>query len=110
VVMGETRYAMVPVGRFQVMALDNTGTRQQVPFLIYDYSMNSVLGRGMTSTETRYFIVPAGNYKVRLENAPSGMDEIRPVQVSVGQTQNLTIGGAATQPTQEGQIDSYPTE
>jgi len=110
VVMGETRYAAVPLGRFQVLALDNTGTRQQYPFLIYDYSMNAVLGRGMTSIETRYFLVPAGNYKIRLENAPSGMDEIRPVQVSVGQTQNLTIGGPAKVPTEEGATDTYPTE
>ena len=54
-----------------------------------------MLGRGMTSTEVRYFIVPVGEYKVRIENSPTGLDEIRPVQVSMGQTQNILIGTAS---------------
>jgi hypothetical protein len=110
VVVGETRYASVPVGRFQLMYYDQTGTRGQVPFLIYDYGLNAVLGRGMTSTEAKYFIVPAGNYKVRLENTPSGMDEIRPVQVSFGGTQNISIGSATVTPTeQQGSGTPTPT-
>lgn len=104
VVMGESRYASVPVGRFQVIYFDESGTRRQVPFLIYDYGLDEVLGRGMTSTEIRYFIVPTGDYKIRLENAPSGVDEIRPVQVSFGRTQNITIGGMVEEeePDEEG--------
>jgi hypothetical protein len=98
VIMGETRYVPVQLGRFQLMYYDETGTRRQVPFAIYDYGMNTVLGRGMTSTQIKYFIMPTGNYKVRLENSPSGMDEIRPVQVSLGRIQNLTIGSMAQEP------------
>ena len=91
VLMGQDVYASIPVGRFQVIFSDSQG-RSQVPFLIYDYNLRTMLGRGMTSTEVRYFIVPVGEYKVRIENSPSGMDEIRPVQVGMGQTQNIHIG------------------
>lgn len=92
---GQDRYASVPLGRFQILYSslggDGLPSRQQVPFLIYDYNLRTVLGKGMTSTDLRYFIVPAGNYKVRLENSQSGLDEIRPVQVTFGGTQNITI-------------------
>ena len=91
VLMGQDVYASVPVGRFQVIFSDAQG-RSQVPFLIYDYNLRTMLGRGMTSTEVRYFIVPVGEYKVRIENSPTGLDEIRPVQVNMGQTQNILIG------------------
>ena len=102
VVLGETRYVQVPVGRFQLVYFDNSGTRRQMPFLIYDYSLGAVLGRGMTSTEVRYFIVPVGNYKVRVENSSSGLDEIRPVEVTYGRTQNITIGGVVQEQTPAG--------
>mgnify|MGYP001206064985 FL=1 len=91
VLMGQEVYATIPLGRFQVIFSDSQG-RSQVPFLIYDYNLRTMLGRGMTSTEVRYFIVPVGEYKVRIENSPTGLDEIRPVQVSIGQTQNILIG------------------
>ena len=91
VLMGQEVYATIPIGRFQVIFSDSQG-RSQVPFLIYDYNLRTMLGRGMTSTEVRYFIVPVGEYKVRIENSPTGLDEIRPVQVSMGQTQNILIG------------------
>ncbi|MEW6752626.1 MAG: hypothetical protein AB1505_16825 [Candidatus Latescibacterota bacterium] len=96
VVMGQSRYVRVPVGRFQLLFSSAQG-RVQVPFLIYDYGMNEVLGRGMTSTDVRYFIVPEGTYKVRVESTAGAIDEIRPVQVSFGRTQNVTIGPAATE-------------
>lgn len=91
VLMGQEMYATIPIGRFQVIFSDAQG-RSQVPFLIFDYNLRTMLGRGMTSTEVRYFIVPVGEYKVRIENSPTGVDEIRPVQVSMGQTQNILIG------------------
>ena len=91
VLMGQEMYATIPIGRFQVIFSDAQG-RSQVPFLIFDYNLQTMLGRGMTSTEVRYFIVPVGEYKVRIENSPTGVDEIRPVQVSMGQTQNILIG------------------
>ena len=91
VIMGQEVYTTIPIGRFQLIYSDSQG-RSQVPFLIYDYNLRTMLGRGMTSTEVRYFILPVGEYKVRIENSPSGLDEIRPVQVSMGQTQNILIG------------------
>ena len=91
ILMGQEVYTTIPIGRFQVIFSDSQG-RSQVPFLIYDYNLRTMLGRGMTSTEVRYFIVPVGEYKVRIENSPTGLDEIRPVQVNMGQTQNILIG------------------
>lgn len=93
---GEDRYVQVPVGRFQIMYSNESG-RAQVPFLIYDYTLKTVMGKGLTSTEVRYFIAPVGDYKVRIENSASGVDEIRPVQVTFGRPQNITIGPAPTQ-------------
>ena len=91
VLMGQEMYATIPIGRFQVIFSDAQG-RSQVPFLIFDYNLRTMLGRGMTSTEVRYFIVPEGEYKIRIENSPTGLDEIRLVQVSMGRTQNIHIG------------------
>jgi hypothetical protein len=94
--MGQEAYVTIPIGRFQLIFFEGS-ERRQVPFLIYDYNLRTVLGRGMTSTEVRYFIVPTGEYKVRIENlASSGSDEIRPVQVNMGQTQNIIIGPPPT--------------
>jgi hypothetical protein len=97
--MGEMRYVQIPIGRFQltysVASPEGGQERRQVPFLIYDYNMNTVLGKGMTSTEVRYFILPVGTYKVRLENYSTGIDEIRPVQIGFGRPQNLTIAPPA---------------
>ena len=104
VLMGQEVYATIPLGRFQVIFSDAQG-RSQVPFLIYDYNLRTMLGRGMTSTEVRYFIVPVGEYKVRIENSPTGLDEIRPVQVNMGQTQNILIGPPPS-PAQPGEGDS----
>ncbi len=101
VLMGQEMYATIPIGRFQVIFSDAQG-RSQVPFLIFDYNLRTMLGRGMTSTEVRYFIVPVGEYKVRIENSPTGVDEIRPVQVSMGQTQNILIGPSPS-PAQPGE-------
>tara|TARA_B100000902_G_scaffold387187_1_gene430903 strand:+ start:291 stop:1052 length:762 start_codon:yes stop_codon:yes gene_type:complete len=99
--MGQEVYATIPVGRFQLIFFEGQ-ERSQMPFLIYDYNLRTVLGRGMTSTEVRYFIVPTGEYKVRIENlVGSGSDDIRPVQVRMGQTQNIIIGP----PPSPGQID-----
>jgi hypothetical protein len=103
---GVDRYVQVPVGRFQILYSAESG-RAQVPFLIYDYGMKTVLGKGLTSTEVRYFIAPVGDYKIRIENASSGIDEIRPVQVSFGRPQNITIGPAPVEevPAGTGQTD-----
>lgn len=99
--MGEERYAQIPIGRFQILFSTSQG-RAQIPFLIYDYNMRTMLGKGMTSTEVRYFIVPVGNYKIRIENSPTGLDEIRLVQVSFGRTQNIIIAPAPS-PEQPGE-------
>ncbi|MFH1566666.1 MAG: hypothetical protein ABIL09_01610 [Gemmatimonadota bacterium] len=87
--LGEEKYIPVPVGRFTVRVTDNSGPLQ-VPFLISDYGMRAVLGKGMTSTMVRHFIVPAGRvYKISIENLPAGVHEIRPLEV--------TYGGSPTQ-------------
>ena len=64
----------------------------------------------MTSTEVRYFIMPVGEYKVRIENSPTNVDEIRPVQISMGQTQNILIGPppSPAQPGEGGEGDAQP--
>ena len=80
---GLEKYVSVKVGRFQVRLV---GERfgGSMPFLIMDYSMRTVLGKGMTSSQVRHFIVPENQYKIRLENSPTGLDEIRPVEVVYG--------------------------
>ncbi|MBT5055544.1 MAG: hypothetical protein HOM68_03290 [Gemmatimonadetes bacterium] len=98
VVMGEPRYATPQVGRFMLRVLaDNARSSSgavQLPFLITDYNMRTVLGKGMTSTEVRHFIVPAGRtYKVRIENSPTGRDEIREVEVHFGGLTHIEIDG-----------------
>ncbi|MBT4496780.1 MAG: hypothetical protein HOC74_03620 [Gemmatimonadetes bacterium] len=110
--MGEMRYVQIPIGRFQLLyfaaSAEGGQERRQVPFLIYDYNMSTVLGKGMTSTEVRYFILPVGTYKVRLENSSTGIDEIRPVQVGFGRPQNLSIAPqqAPETPGEEGEATS----
>jgi hypothetical protein len=81
VVMGEEVFKRVPVGRFQVLFTGGEGFGSQVPFLIMDYNMRTVLGNGMTSTEVRHFVVPEGVYKIRIENSPTGLDEIKHLEV-----------------------------
>ena len=102
IVMGEDRYATIPIGRFQIRFLGSEGTPQQVPFVILDYRARTLLGKGMTSLEVRHFLLPTGRtYKIRIENAPSGLDVIRPVEVRFGGVAQLTIGEpASTEPDQ----------
>ncbi len=79
--MGEEVYKTVQVGRFQVLFNGGDGFGSQVPFLIMDYNMRTVLGNGMTSPDVRHFVVPVGIYKLRIENSPTGMDEIKHLEV-----------------------------
>jgi hypothetical protein len=95
--MGQERSLRIPVGRFQLICADDKGPTQ-MPFLIYDFNLRTVLGKGMTSTELRYFIAPVGRYKVRIENAPTGRDEIRSVGIAFGQTRHIRIGPAPAKP------------
>lgn len=98
--MGVEGYVPVPVGRFQVIFSGGDQFGSQVPFLIMDYNMRSILGRGMTSSEVRHFIVPEGVYKIRMENLQAGLDEIRPVEVVRGRITplNINLGAAQDQP------------
>jgi hypothetical protein len=90
----------VRVGRVQVIVTGGEGFSSQIPFLFMDYTMRTVLGKGMTSSEIKYFIVPVGSYKIRLENSPSGVDEMRSLDVAFGRPTpvNIDLGGG----TQEG--------
>ncbi len=100
--MGLEGYVPVPVGRFQVIFTGGEQFGSQVPFLIMDYNMRSILGRGMTSSEVRHFIVPEGVYKIRMENLQVGLDEIRPVEVVRGRITPINIAIGGTQQEQPG--------
>ncbi len=88
--MGQESHIVVRVGRIQVLITGGQGF-SQIPFLFMDYTMRTVLGRGMTSGELRYFILPVGSYKIRLENSPSGLDEIRSFEVAFGRPTPVPI-------------------
>ena len=104
--LGEEKYVPVHVGRFSVRFTGGEELGRQIPFLIMDYNMRTVLGKGMTSSEIRYFIVPAGrSYKVRIENSPSGLDEFRPVEVTYGGITHITIESDSPQLEEEGGIE-----
>lgn len=94
--LGQEAHVRIPVGRFQVMFTAAGELSVQMPFLIMDYRMKSVLGKGLTSSELRHFIVPEGSYKIRMEHSPTGFDEIRPVDVSFGRITPVRIGTQAT--------------
>ena len=92
VTLGTEAWRQVRVGRFAVRFVGGDQFGRQIPFLIMDYNMRTVLGKGMTSSEVRYFIVPADrSYKVRIENSPSGFDEHRPVEVTFGNITHIQI-------------------
>ena len=56
----------------------------------------------MTSPEIRYFVLPTGRaYKIRIENSPTGVDEIRPVEVRFGSITQVRIGEPASTETQQ---------
>ncbi|MBT3343158.1 MAG: hypothetical protein HN712_05440 [Gemmatimonadetes bacterium] len=91
--MGEERFVPVPVGRFAIRFTGSAQTNTQIPFIIMDYPMRSVLGKAMTSSAVKHFLVPAGRtYKVRIENSPTGQDEIIPVEVGFGGITQMQIG------------------
>jgi hypothetical protein len=100
VVMGQEVYRRIPVGRFQVLFNDaNLGS--QIPFLIMDFNMRTILGQGMTSSEVRHFIVPEGDYKIRIENSNASLDEIKHLSVSFGRITPITFGQPAAVPSDE---------
>ena len=102
IAMGQETYVPVQVGRFAVRIQGESGEALQIPFLIMDYGMRTLLGRAMSSSEVRHFIVPAGrSYKIRVENSPTGITEIRSVDVSFGSVTQVQIAPAVT-PAQEG--------
>jgi len=89
--MGQEIYKTVRVGRFQVRFQGASSFGSQIPFLIFDWNMSTILGRGMTSSEVRRFIVPEGRYKIRIENSASGFDIIKPVEVNFGRITQVNI-------------------
>ena len=90
IVIGEEKYVPVQVGRFMVNVTRN-GARTQVPFLIWDYQLRTVLGRGMTSTQVRHFIARPGIYKIRIEMLSAAIDHIRDVEVNMGRVTPVYI-------------------
>lgn len=106
--MGQEIYVPVRVGRFQVQFQGGDTFGSQMPFLIMDYNMSSVLGKGMTSSEVKRFIVPEGRYKIRIENSPAAFDAIKQVDVSFGQITQVPIGTAETPQQQPEPTESEP--
>jgi len=90
IVLGEEKWVPVQVGRFMLNVTRN-GARTQVPFLVLDYQMRTVLGQGMTSTQVRHFIARPGIYKVRIEMLGSNIDQIRDVEVNMGRVTPISI-------------------
>ena len=107
--MGQESHVVVRVGRVQVMVTGGQGF-SQVPFLFLDYTMRTVLGRGMTSSELRYFILPEGSYKIRMENSPSGVDEMRSIEVAFGRPTPVMIdlGGETPETPESQQSEQQP--
>lgn len=97
--LGQEIYVPVRVGRFQIQFQGGEAFSSQMPFIILDYNMTTVLGRGMTSSEVKRFIVPEGRYKVRIENSPTAFDAIQQVDVNFGRITQVVI--SAEQPQQE---------
>ena len=109
VTMGQEVYATARVGRFQIHFQGGDNLGPQIPFLIWDYNMTTVLGRGMTSSQVRRFIVPEGRYKVRIENSAGGLDTMRPLEVDFGRITQLMITTETQQDdTQDDQSDTSP--
>jgi hypothetical protein len=90
--LGETKYVPVPVGQFNLIVTSPTddptspGGQLQFPFKIWDYNKRTLLGRGMTSTQVKYFVAREGLYKVSIEPNPgSNVGElIQEVRVQAG--------------------------
>ena len=110
---GETKYVRVPVGQFSLIVTlsssdPNTPASQvQYPFKIWDYSKREFLGRGMTSTQIKYFVAREGLYKVSIEPNPgSNLGEfIQDVRVQAGRVfpVRIDIPSAGTTETPAGQ-------
>ena len=95
--MGQEIYVPVRVGRFQIQFQGGDTFGSQMPFLIMDFNMSAVLGKGMTSSEVKRFIVPEGRYKIRIENSPAGFDAQKRVDVNFGQITQVVISAEAPQ-------------
>ena len=123
IAVGQERHVRVPVGRFMVNvfgagAQERGGTRRvQIPFLVYDYGMHKVLGRGMSSLQVQHFVAREGMYMVRItpmitsaQGVTTVHDIIRPVEVRFGTVYPLTIDLSTLVPTQPGQEEQrrYP--
>ncbi|MBI4531492.1 MAG: hypothetical protein HY709_08195 [Candidatus Latescibacteria bacterium] len=111
--LGETRYIPVPIGQFNLIVTSSAddpssaGAQLQFPFKIWDYNKRTLLGRGMTSTQVKYFVAREGLYKVSVEPSPgSNIGElIQEVRVQAGRVFPVRIelpssggapGGAGT--------------
>lgn len=89
---GETKYVPLPVGQFSLIVTTSgsdpsaPSAQVQYPFKIWDYSKRGFLGRGMTSTQVKYFVAREGLYKVSIEPSPgSNLGElIQDVRVQAG--------------------------
>ena len=113
IVEGQETHPTVPVGRFMVIVLADqeggTGSRKvRYPFVVYDYEMKTVLGKGMTSLQVEQLVAPEGVYKIRLtprtsvEGQESIHDVIKNIQVQFARVYPLTIDLTTSSTGQEG--------
>ena len=89
--MGQETHTRIGVGRFMVLFSGGDQFGAQMPFLIMDYGMRTVLGKAITSTQVKHIIVPEGRYKIRIEQSAAGLDEIRPIDVAFGRVTPVRI-------------------
>lgn len=88
--LGEVTPVLFLLGRFMLNVSVND-ERVQAPFLLWDYQMRNVIGRGMTSTQLRHFITRPGLYKVRFELLGSEVSYIRDLEVDMGRVTPVNI-------------------
>jgi len=91
VTMGQETHKRIGVGRFMVLFTGGDQFGAQMPFLIMDYGMRTVLGKGITSSQVKHVIVPEGRYKIRMEQISAGLDEMRDVDVVFGRVTPVRI-------------------
>ena len=102
--LGEVTQVPVHIGKF-MLNLSVDGEPRQMRFLLWDYNLRHVIGKGMTSTQVRHYITRPGNYKVHIEQLAAGIDQRTDVEVSMGRVTpvNIVIDTGAGQPTEEGE-------
>lgn len=85
----------VQVGRFMVQIVEEQQQQQQqqatqsmsrklqLPFVIYDYNLKKVLGKGTTSYQVKHYIAPVGVYRLRIQPSISSQGQVTKTEIVV---------------------------